>query len=62
MRTAAETQTGQKWGLLKCRVFYSCVLAHYLHFMVGFSLCTENKVIIFSPFIVLHKRIAVGVV
>lgn len=61
-RATAETQTWQKWGLLKCRVFYSCVLAHYLDFMVGFSLYTENKVIIFSPFRVVHKCIAVGVV
>lgn len=46
-------------GFLNCRVFYSCVLSHY--FMVGFSLCTENKVIIFSPFIDVCKYIAVGV-
>lgn len=38
------------------------MLAHYLDFMVGFSLYTENKVILFSPFIIVHKRIAVGVV
>lgn len=52
----------QKRGLLKCWLFYSCVLAHYLDFMVGFSLYTGNKVIIFSPFIVVHKCITVGVV
>lgn len=61
-RAPAETHTWQKWGLLKCRVFYSCVLAHYLDFTVGFSLYTENKVILFSPFIVVHECIAMGVV
>lgn len=38
------------------------MLAHNLDFMVGFSLYTENKVLIFSPFMVVHKCIAVGVV
>lgn len=52
-------QTWQKLALFKCGVFYSCVLTHY--FMVGFSLYTENKVIIFSPFIDVCKFIAVGV-
>lgn len=53
-------QTWQKWAFLKYRVFYSCVLTHYLYFMVEFSLYTENKVIIFSPFLDVCKCIAVG--
>lgn len=50
-RRAADAGFGGQGesGLCKRGVFYSCVLTHY--FMVGFSLYTENKVIIFSPFL-----------
>lgn len=55
------SQHGKSELFLKCWVFNSCMLTLYLYFAVGYSLYTENKVIIFSPFMDVCKCIAVGV-
>lgn len=54
-------QTWPDWALFKCGVFYLCVFTCYLHFTVGFSLYTENKVIVFLPFINVCRCISVSV-
>ena len=61
MANGGFSRSGKSGLFFKCGVFYSCVLTHHLYFMVRFSLYTENKVIIFSPFIDVCKCVAVGV-
>lgn len=60
-RANTVQQMWQSGALFECGVFYSRVFAHY--FTVGFSLYSENKVIIyiFFPFINVHKCISVSV-